>query len=84
MLPPQWGDGYESCVVIGLRRGSRRFVTVVIRTEMTENWRADLVYSPTVLRLLAAGYRGFERQWSSREEVDEAVTAMNARSAASL
>ncbi|MEM1056166.1 MAG: hypothetical protein AAGI52_11615 [Bacteroidota bacterium] len=52
---PKWKwDGYVylNAMVIGRPRRSRRFITVVIRSRLIESWRAQVVYSPTVLRLL--------------------------------
>lgn len=78
-LPPQWGDGYEKAVVIGLRRGSRSWVTVVMPTSQITNWRAKVVYKPSLLKRLHDGYRkerdahSFNRQWKSKAEVESWV-----------
>jgi hypothetical protein len=75
-LPPQWGDGYEKAVVVGLHRGSRKWVTVVMPTSQITNWRAKVVYKQAVLKRLQEGYRKgqeahrFNRQWKSRTEVE--------------
>jgi len=69
-LPPQWGDGYEKVVAVGLARGSRRWVTVVMPRRLITNWRAKVLYKPAVLRRLRDGFNGFSRQWKSREEVE--------------
>lgn len=69
-LPPQWGDGYEKAIVVGLGRGSRRFITVVLPTRLIANWRAKVVYKPAVLRRLRQGFDGMARQWRSREDVE--------------
>src|SRR5688500_15445031 len=61
-LPPQW-DGHEKTVVVGLARGSRRWITVVMPTFLITGWRAKVVYKPAVLRRLRAGYKQFNRQW---------------------
>jgi hypothetical protein len=47
-LPPQWGDGYEKAVVVGICRRTRRWITVVVATALIRNWRAKVVYSSTV------------------------------------
>src|SRR5437762_2146406 len=57
-LPSQWGDGYEKAVVVGLARGSRRWVTVVMPTDLITNWRAKVVYKPAVLRRIREGFNG--------------------------
>lgn len=65
-LPPQWGDGYENIKVVGKHRGSRRLVTMVIKSKLVTNWRAKLVYSPDVLRRMTdAGH-----MWTSKKEVE--------------
>lgn len=69
-LPPQWGDGYEQVVVVGLARGSRRWITVVMPRRLITNWRAKVAYKPAVLRRLREGFDGFDRQWKSQKEVE--------------
>jgi hypothetical protein len=69
-LPPQWGDGYEKVVAVGLARGSRRWVTVVMPRRLITNWRAKVVYKPAVLRRLREGFNGLNRQWKSQKEVE--------------
>jgi hypothetical protein len=69
-LPSQWGDGYEKVVVVGLARGSRRWITVVMPRRLITNWRAKVVYKPAVLRRLRDGFNGFNRQWKSQGEVE--------------
>src|SRR5689334_8692271 len=51
-LPAQWGDGYEKVVAIGLHRGTRQWVTVVMPSDQITNWRAKPVYKAAVLRRL--------------------------------
>src|SRR5687768_6056376 len=51
-LPPQWGDGYEKAVVVGICRRTRRWITVVVPTALIRNWRSKVDYSPTVLERL--------------------------------
>jgi len=46
----------ENVVIIGQHRRSRRYVKMVIRAEWLENLRPQLVYSPTVVRLVKAGH----------------------------
>jgi len=69
-LPPQWGDGYEKVVAVGLARGSRRWITVVLPSRLITNWRAKVVYKSVVLRRLREGFDGFNRQWASQKEVE--------------
>jgi hypothetical protein len=69
-LPPQWGDGYEKVVVVGIARRPRRWITVVMPGALITNWRAKVVYKGEVTRRLRAGFEGRNRQWKSREEVE--------------
>ena len=69
-LPPQWGDGYEKTIAVGICRKSRRWITVVISTRYITNWRGKSVYAPVVLKRLREGFDGFHSQWKSREEVE--------------
>lgn len=80
-LPPQWGDGYEKVIAVGLARGSRRWITVVMPTALITNWRAKVVYKPAVVRRLRDGFNGFNHQWTSRKEVEAWAEAMRRRGA---
>jgi hypothetical protein len=75
-LPPQWGDGYEKAIVVGLCRKSRRWITVVMPTKHITNWRAKPVYSPKVIRRLREGFDGFHSQWQSRKDVEKWAAAL--------
>jgi hypothetical protein len=44
--------------VVGRHRATRRFVRLLVRASWLENWRVDLVYSPTVIRLLQPYWDG--------------------------
>jgi hypothetical protein len=70
-FPAQWGDGYDNIIVVGRHRGSKRFVTMVIKSDWVTNWRAQVVYSPEVLRRLQEGVCKFwePRNWRSKAEV---------------
>jgi hypothetical protein len=57
-MPELWGDGYEDIMVVGRHRGSHRYVTMVIPSRRLTNWRADLVYSPHVMRELEGYWDG--------------------------
>jgi hypothetical protein len=74
-LPAQWGDGYEKITVVAKHRGSGRLVKMVFSSSWITNWRAQVVYSPSVLELLAEE----TRNWQSKEEVLEYVGAMLSR-----
>ncbi len=80
-LPAQWGDGYEKIVVIGLHRGSRRFVKMVIRSDWVSNWRAAVVYKPQVLRLLDEEARNGRPTWDSKTEVEACAGCLKEESA---
>ncbi|MBS1789044.1 MAG: hypothetical protein JST85_15055 [Acidobacteria bacterium] len=49
-FPPLWGDGYKKIKVIGHHRKSNQLVTMVILSKWVENRRAELVYSPAIIR----------------------------------
>lgn len=71
-LPAQWGDGYQRVKVIGHHRGSRKFVTMIIPSKHITNWRAQVVYSPEVIRRLCmASGEDWILIWHSREQVEE-------------
>src|SRR6185312_15964363 len=74
-LPPQWGDGYDKIMVVGRHRGSKLFVKMVIRSAWVTGWRAKVVYSPEVLRLLN-DLEPHQRMWTSREEVEGWVAGL--------
>ena len=69
-LPAQWGDGYEKVISVGICRVSRRWITVVMSTDLITNWRAKVVYKEAVLHRLREGFEGFNRQWKSEKEVE--------------
>lgn len=69
-LPPQWGDGYESLIAVGIERRSRSWITVVMRSRLVTNWRSARVYKPAVIRRLGNGMGEFKRQWDSQEQVE--------------
>ena len=76
-LPPQWGDNHDKCVAVGIARKSRRWITVVMPTDLIENWRAELVYHPQAWRRLAIGFDRFKRLWESREEIELIVRQLD-------
>jgi len=73
-LPATWGDGYEQIIVIGRHRGSKRFVKMVISSSWINNWRAQVVYSPAVLKLIQ---ENIPRVWGTKEEVEAYVQSLN-------
>ena len=81
-LPPQWGDGYDKVVAVGIARGSRRWITVVMSSDLITNWRAQVIYEPTVRRRLREGFKGFNYQWTSRKEVESCVEPLRRRGVA--
>jgi len=78
-LPPQWGDGYEKTIAVGICRKSRRWITVVMATEHITNWRVKSVYQPAVLRRLRAGFDGFNAQWKSHQEAESWAAGLRKR-----
>src|SRR5687768_1671448 len=51
-LPPQWGDGFEQTVVVGVARNSGRWITVVMPTRLIARWRAKIVRQHAIARRL--------------------------------
>jgi hypothetical protein len=49
-----WGMGGERVTVIGRHRKSRRFIRLTMPARHLANWRAELVYSPYVIRQISA------------------------------
>jgi hypothetical protein len=45
-----WGMGGESVTVIGRHRKSHRFIRLSMKAKHLANWRAELVYSPYVIK----------------------------------
>ena len=45
-----WGMGGERVTVVGRHRKSKRYITLVMSSKHLANWRAELVYSPHVIR----------------------------------
>jgi hypothetical protein len=76
-FPPLWGDGYDNVRVVGHHRGSHRYVTMVVPSRRLERWRAELVYSPAVVKALAGHWDGTA---VSRQMAEDLVRWMQARS----
>jgi len=70
-FPAQWGDGYQRIIVVGRHRGSKAFVTMVLKSDRVTNWRAKVVHNPEVLRRLQEGVCRFwePQNWKSEREV---------------
>lgn len=77
-FPAQWGDGYEKIVVVGRHRGSKNFVTMVIRSDSVTNWRAKVVYNPEMLRRLQEGVCKYLKptNWRNEREVRDYLTSL--------
>ena len=76
LLPPLWGDGWESAVVVGRHRGSGRYVQMVTAMKHLHDFRVAAVYSPAVVRELTRPLhpgRGEPRQWLSEAEALETI-----------
>ena len=71
-LPCQWGDGYDQIVVVGRHLGERGLCTMIVPRRYITNWRAKLVYSPEVHRLMDewAQAPGRSACWGSRQEIE--------------
>jgi hypothetical protein len=44
-----WGMGGESLMAVGRYRGKYKYIACGLRTEWLENFRVELIYSPTVM-----------------------------------
>lgn len=82
-LPAQWGDGYDQIFVIGRHRGSKKFVTMVVSSIWVENWRAQVVYNPEVLRRINECPNTIDnfnlRNWISEGEVRQYLAMISTR-----
>jgi len=79
-LPIQWGDGYDQIIVIGRHRGSKKFKTMIISSDWVENWRAQVVYNPEVIRRIEKSTEeSWRKNWESKEEVNIYVETILAR-----
>lgn len=68
-FPPLWGDGYDKIRVIGHHRKSNELVTMVIRSKWVENRRAELVYSPAIIRRFEGRWDGSLKSRMLAEEL---------------
>jgi hypothetical protein len=70
-FPPMWGDGYENIKVIGRHRKSKKFITLVMQSELITNWRLEKVYSPYIIKELYGN-----KVWTDLEEDRETILQM--------
>lgn len=70
-FPPLWDSyhkvrGVDKVNVVGRHRRSHRYITLVTRTEWLTQWRAQLVYSPHVIREIMRGtqHLRWEHRWN--------------------
>lgn len=68
-FPPLWGDGYKKVKVIGHHRKSNQLVTMVVLSKWIENRRAELVYSPAIIRRFGGCWDGSMRSRMLAEEL---------------
>jgi len=72
-----WGTGGEDVTVVGHHRKSHRYITIVIRSKWLVNWRAEMVYSPHVIReVVAHGAYRPHPTWSERTEIGQLWAAL--------
>ena len=50
LAPASWGDGYERIHVIGIRKGNRKYIEIVMQTKYIENIRMQKVYKPAIVK----------------------------------
>ena len=59
--PAQWGDGWESVVVIGKPRKQRHLITIVMPLKWITNFRIQKVYNPVALSMMkSSDYRWWD------------------------
>jgi hypothetical protein len=58
-----WGTGAEDVTLVGRHRRSHHYITMTIRTKWLVNWRAELVYSPYVIR------KRLEHPWAYKPDL---------------
>lgn len=80
LAPPQWGDGYDNIVVIGLSKNRNRIVEVVTHLKNIENLRLRKVYSPAVLeRMEMSGYLWWNNTEKSADEISSIINSASGR-----
>lgn len=81
---PRWDPGHGRLQAVGHHRGSpRRFVSMVVRREDLENFRAKGIYNERLIRYLngwshdPAAPTTLHHAWESQEQVQEWADAWN-------
>ncbi len=66
-----WGMGGEDVTVVGHHRKSHRFITIVMRSKLLVNWRAELIYSPRIIKEVVQ-YKAYkpESRWIERVKAE--------------
>jgi hypothetical protein len=75
--PPLWGDGYENIKVVARHRGSKQFVTMVVRDKWLVNSRAKLAYNPHIIHKLRDDWDGSEKSKQIAEELAQILNERN-------
>jgi len=76
--PPLWGDGYEKIKVVARHRGSKQFVTMIVRDKWLVDCRAKLAYNPHIISELGDVWDGSEKSKQLAEELARVVNERNA------
>lgn len=77
----QWsGDGYERPYVVGVQRETKKFVSVVFRSNRLENWRVELVENQILIFQLRHTVGGWMGDAKDKEEAQLLANIMNQRS----
>lgn len=73
-----WGEGGEVVTVVGRHRKSKRYITLSMKAIHLANWRAELVYSPHVIRqILHDGeFANLSRGGAESQALAERIAAM--------
>ncbi len=66
LAPAIWGDGCENIVVIGKPRHKSSYIEIITRSEYTENYRIQKVYTPFILKMTESS----EHVWWNASEDD--------------
>ena len=79
-----WGMGGEDVTVVGRHRKSKRYLALTMKAKHLANWRAELVYSPAVIREITRSWEfGSHRGGDAAKARAEEIVAMyNRRGAA--
>ena len=73
-----WGDGYESIGVLGLPRHGRKYIEVIMKSKMIENFRLQKVFKPAILEIMKQRhYRWWGNSDKDRETILQYLTWLN-------